>query len=68
MAKNSQRSASVETVQGGVHPYGVKEPLVVNGKWYLMDQLAMRTDMQPGGGTMGGGEVVRYECSKCTNT
>ena len=34
MAKNSQRPASVETVQGGVPPYGVKETLVVvgNGK------------------------------------
>ena len=46
VAKNSQRLASVETVQGAIHPYGVKEPLVVNGKWYLMDQLAMRTGMQ----------------------
>ena len=27
------RPASVETVQGGVPPYGVKETLVVNGKW-----------------------------------
>ena len=31
VAKNSQRPASVETVQGGVPPYGVKETLVVNG-------------------------------------
>ena len=30
MAKNSQRPASVETVQGGVPPYGVKDTLVVN--------------------------------------
>ena len=34
VAKNSQRPASVETVQGGgVPPYGVKETLVVNGKF-----------------------------------
>ena len=34
VAKNSQRPASVETVQGGVPPYGVKETVVVNGgKW-----------------------------------
>ena len=34
VAKNSQRPASVETVQGeGVPPYGVKDTLVVNGKW-----------------------------------
>ena len=33
VAKNSQRPVSVETVQGGVPPYGVKETLVVNGKW-----------------------------------
>ena len=33
VAKNSQRPASVETVQGGVPPYGVKETLVVNGKY-----------------------------------
>ena len=33
VAKNSQRPASVDTVQGGVPPYGVKETLVVNGKW-----------------------------------
>ena len=32
VAKNSQRPASVETVQGGVPPYGVKDTLVVNGK------------------------------------
>ena len=32
VAKNSQRPASVETVQGGIPPYGVKETLVVNGK------------------------------------
>ena len=25
----------METVQGGVPPYGVKESLVVNGKWFL---------------------------------
>ncbi len=31
MAKNSQRPASVETVQRGVPPYGVKETLVVHG-------------------------------------
>ena len=31
MAKNSQRPASVETVQGGVPPHGVKETMVVNG-------------------------------------
>ena len=30
VAKNSQRPVSVETVQGGVPPYGVKETLVVN--------------------------------------
>ena len=30
VAKNSPRLASVETVQGGVPPYGVKETLVVN--------------------------------------
>ena len=30
VAKNSQRPASVETVQGGVPPYRVKETLVVN--------------------------------------
>ena len=34
VAKNSQRPASVETVQGGVPPYGVKDTLVVNGKWW----------------------------------
>ena len=33
VAKNSHRPASVETVQGGVPPYGVKETLVVNGKY-----------------------------------
>ncbi len=34
VAKNSQRPASVETIQGGVPPYGVKDTLVVNGgKW-----------------------------------
>ena len=38
--KNSQRPASVETVQGGVPPYGVKETLVVNGKWWLSKALA----------------------------
>ena len=32
VARNSQRPASVETVQGGVPPDGVKETLVVNGK------------------------------------
>ena len=31
--KHGWGTASVETVQGGVPPYGVKEPLVVNGKW-----------------------------------
>ena len=31
VAKNSQRPASVETVQGGVPPDGVIETLVVNG-------------------------------------
>ena len=31
VANNSQRPASVETFQGGVPPYGVKETLVVNG-------------------------------------
>ena len=25
----------METVQGGVPPYGVKEALVVNGKWSI---------------------------------
>ena len=35
VAKNSQRPASVETVQGAVPPYGVKETLVVNGKWQI---------------------------------
>ena len=30
---NSQRPASVETVHGGVPSYGVKETLVVDGKW-----------------------------------
>ena len=35
VAKNSQRPASVEIVQGGVPPYGVKETLVVNGGKYL---------------------------------
>ena len=33
VAKNSQRPGSVETVQGGVPPYGVKETLVVVVKW-----------------------------------
>ena len=33
VANNSQRPASVETVQGGVPPYGVKETVVVNGKY-----------------------------------
>ena len=33
VAKNSHRPASVETVHGGVLPYGVKETLVVNKKW-----------------------------------
>ena len=32
VAKNSYIPASVETVQGGVPPYGVKETPVVNGK------------------------------------
>ena len=32
MANNSQKPASVETVQGGVPPYRVKETLVVNCK------------------------------------
>ena len=36
VAKNSQRPASVETLQGGVPPYGVKDTLVVNGKWCKM--------------------------------
>ena len=31
-AKNSQRPVSVETVLGGVSPYGVIETLLVNGK------------------------------------
>ena len=35
VAKNSQRPAYVETVQGGVPPYGLKETLVVNGKWWI---------------------------------
>ena len=35
MAKNSQRPASVEKVEGGVPPYGVKGPLVVNGQKLL---------------------------------
>ena len=35
VAKNSQRPASVETVQGGVPPYRVKETLVVNGNVIL---------------------------------
>ena len=39
VAKNSQRPASVETVQGGVSPYGVKETLVVNGKYVLTKVL-----------------------------
>ena len=30
VVKNSQRPASVETVQGGVPPYELKETLVVN--------------------------------------
>ena len=33
VAKNSQRPASMEMVQGGSPLYGVKETLVVNGKW-----------------------------------
>ena len=39
MAKNSQRPASVETVQGGVPPYRVKETLVVNGHIVLVSKL-----------------------------
>ena len=39
VVKNSQRPASVERVQGGVPPYGVKETLVVKGKWMLPLQL-----------------------------
>ena len=35
VAKNSQRTVSVTTVQAGVPPYGGKETLVVNGKWWL---------------------------------
>ena len=41
VAKNSQRPVSVETVQGGVPPYGVKETLVVNGKVRLSCQCLM---------------------------
>ena len=40
VAKNSQRPASVETVQGGVPPYGVKETLVVNGKMMYKSSTA----------------------------
>ena len=44
VAKNSQRPVSVETVQGGVPPYGVKETLVVKIKisaihWYPPNTL-----------------------------
>ena len=41
VAKNSQRPASVETVQGGVPPYGVKYTLVVNGKLYADDLVIL---------------------------
>ena len=39
VAKNSQRPASVETFQGGVPPYGVKETMVVNGGKYTTVML-----------------------------
>ena len=41
VAKNSQRPTSVETVQGGVPPYGVKETLVVNGGKTIMSTHEM---------------------------
>ncbi len=31
----------METVQGGVPPYGVKDTLVVNGKWYADDLVIL---------------------------
>ena len=40
VAKNSQRPASVQTVQGVVPPYGVKETLMVNGKWWYISDGA----------------------------
>ena len=50
VAKNSQRRASVETVQGGVPPYGVKEPLVVNGKWWCWISASSSDVKMPLGG------------------
>ena len=54
VAKNSQRPASVETVQGGVPPYGVKETLVVNGKFnanviqMILDQINLYSVLENG--------------------
>ena len=42
VAKNSQRPASVETVQGGVPPYGVKDTLVVNGYFEALQECLFR--------------------------
>ena len=43
-AKNSKRPASVETVQGGVPPYGVKDTLVVDCK----QTIRVRTHLSVG--------------------
>ena len=47
VAKNSQRPASVETVHGGVPPYGVKETLVVNGGMTLSNILSRTLLVHP---------------------
>ena len=49
MTKNSQRPESVETVQGGVPPYGVKYTLVVNGK-YAISVIGKRAEQHYGSG------------------
>ena len=46
IAKNSQKPASVETVHGGVPPYGVKETMVVNDK---SDYKKQQTDLNGAG-------------------
>ena len=46
MVKNSQGPASVETVQGGVPPYGVIETLVVNGHLRVCPMWQIRGRLQ----------------------
>ena len=43
VANNSQIPASVETVQGGVPPYGVNETLVVKGKCLQIHDLSCKS-------------------------